>query len=272
MGWGAEDGQLIRPSDNPTVGRVEFDWTALREEALIYNLDMKERKWVVKQRELELVSLRNQIMPDANLGLAYQWVGVGGPRGALNSDNTPIRTSTSRAHQVVQGSDVLDVGDIRLDFTPNPIGSRRIAAELTSIQLSLAREHRALQQTEKALIFKLDQMRDDIESLHGQMTQHSEALSAAKKLLEVSQAKFDSGESGNSDQALDDLIRAQQSRCRASQNKFLLVAEYNKSLVDLHRLKGSLLKHHNFVVDHTAKQPENTDQPNGDSVNHPARK
>ncbi len=64
LGWSANDGRLIRPSDRPTVALTKFDWNSVLGEALNRNIDLRQQKWVVKQKELELISAKNQILPE----------------------------------------------------------------------------------------------------------------------------------------------------------------------------------------------------------------
>jgi hypothetical protein len=86
------------------------------------------------------------------------------------------------------------------------------------------------------------------DGLHKQMTEQFQALNAAQRLVEVTQAKFDAGDA-NQDAAIDNLLRAQQSRATAGQNYIRAVAEYNKSLVDIHLIKGTLLEYNNIALE-----------------------
>ena len=79
------------------------------------------------------------------------------------------------------------------------------------------------------------------------MTQQFHALIAAQESVALTQAKFDAGDS-NQDQAIDLLLRAQQNRASAGQGYIRALSEYNKSLVEIHSLKGSLLEYNNLAV------------------------
>ena len=136
-----------------------------------------------------------------------------------------------------------------MEFNPNPFGSRRALNDVQNKQLSLAREHRIREAKEIAAINKLASLWQQVDRVHKQMTDQFQALNAAQTLVEVSQAKFDAGDfAGKPDAAIDNLLRAQQARLTASQNYSRAINEYNKSLVEVHAMKGSLLKYNNLKL------------------------
>jgi len=249
MGWAPNDGRLIRPIDKPAIGLAEFDWDTIRGETLCRNIDLRQQKWFVKQRELELISSKNQALPDLNLSLNYRWLGVGSSLIDRHGGNAPFPSGQSSAFEELFGGNYQE-GGIRMEFTPNAFGSRRQLNDVQNKQLSLAREHRVLEEKEIAAVNRLSSLWQQVDSWHKQMTQQFAALSSANTLVEVTQAKFEAGDSsGNPDAAIDNLLRAQQSRARAGQSYSRAVAEYNKSLVDIHALKGSLLEYNNICLE-----------------------
>ena len=248
MGWAANDGRLIRPSDKPAIGLAEFDWEAARGETLCRNIDIRNHKWVIKQRELELMSAKNQALPDVNVSLNYRWLGVGSSLIVRHGGNQPFPIGRPSAFEELFGGNYQE-GGARVEYNPNAFGSRRQLNDVQNKQLSLAREHRILEAKEIAAVHKLSTLWLQVDSLHKQMTQQFQALNAAQTLVEVTQAKFDVGDSGNSDATIDNLLRAQQSRATAGQSYIRALAEYNKSLVEIHAIKGSLLEYNNIALE-----------------------
>lgn len=97
---------------------------------------------------------------------------------------------------------------------------------------------------------KLSSLWQQVERLQKQIADQFQALNAAQSLVEVSKAKFEAGDAGgNSDSAIDNLLRAQQIRLTASQNYARAITEYNKSLVEFHTVKGSLLEYNNLKLE-----------------------
>ncbi len=247
MGWAANDGRLIRPSDKPALGLAEFDWDAARGETLCRNIDLRQQKWSIKQRELELMSAKNGSLPDLNLSLNYRWLGVGSSLLDSKGGNPPFPLGKSSAWEELLGGNYQE-GGVRMEFTPNAFGSRRAFNDVRNKQLTLAREHRILEAKEIAAVNKLSSLWQQVDSLHKQMTQQFQARVAAQTLVEVLAAPLELGDKFT-DQNMDQLLRAQQTLSSAKQSYIRALAEYNKSLVEIHALKGSLLEYNNIVLE-----------------------
>jgi outer membrane protein TolC len=247
MGWAANDGRLIRPSDKPAVGLAEFDWEAARGETLCRNIDIRQQRWIIKQRELELISAKNQSLPDVNLQLNYRWLGVGSSLVDRHGGNDPFPVGRPSAFEELFGGNYQE-GGVRMEFNPNAFGSRRQLNDVRNKQLTLAREHRVLEAKEIAAVNKLSALWQQVDGQHKQMTGLFQALSAAQTYVDLSKAKFEAG-GDNPDSIVDTLLRAQQTRASAGQNYIRSLAEYNKSLVEMHAIKGSLLEYNNIVLE-----------------------
>jgi hypothetical protein len=66
--------------------------------------------------------------------------------------------------------------------------------------------------------------------------------------VKLYQEKFNAGDAG-AEQIMDLLLRAQQSRANAGRNYARALSEYNKSIVEVHMLKGSLLEYNNISLE-----------------------
>ena len=77
MGWASSDGRLVRPSDKPAIGMAQFDFDESINEMLSRSVDLRRQRWIIKQRELELLSAKNQMLANVDLSFIYRYVGVG---------------------------------------------------------------------------------------------------------------------------------------------------------------------------------------------------
>ena len=77
MGLAATDGRVLRPIDEPIQARVQFDWQDVHAESLIRSTELRQQKWAIKRRELELIAARNQLLPELNIVGLYRWLGLG---------------------------------------------------------------------------------------------------------------------------------------------------------------------------------------------------
>jgi len=141
-------------------------------------------------------------------------------------------------------------GGVRMEFNPNSFGSRRGLKDVQNKQLSLAREHRVLEAQQIAAIQRLAAFRQQLNLQHKQLDEHFEAFEASQVLVEVQQAKFNlvNETIGTNEQSVDNLLRGLQSRLSASKKHSASLVEYNKTLVEVHALKGSLLEYNNLVL------------------------
>ena len=77
MGIAATDGRMIQPADDPTTAKISFDWAQVQSEALARSPEIREARWRVKQRELELIAAKNYLFPRVDLDARYRWIGMG---------------------------------------------------------------------------------------------------------------------------------------------------------------------------------------------------
>lgn len=246
MGWAPTDGRLIRPSDRPAEALLEFDWWTVQGEALTRNIDLRQQKWLIKQREFELMSAKNQILPDVNISALYRWLGVGDSWGSRSGSLERFPTGSQSAVDSLVGGDFQEAA-LRLEFNPNAFGSRRQLALIRNTQLSLARETEILHEKEIALMHRLSEDISLLSSHHQQLGIKLNEWSASEREAKSWNDRFLIGDQ-NIDQILVNLLQAQQRRAQAQQDYYRAVCEYNKSIVQIHLLKGSLLEYNNICL------------------------
>ena len=251
MGWASSDGRLVRPSDKPAIGMAQFDFDGSINEMLSRSVDLRRQRWIIKQRELELLSAKNQMLANVDLSFIYRYVGVGSSlidKGGNGPFPPEPRTNPSpSAWEELLGGDFQEAA-VRLDFLPNPLGARRASNDVRNKQLTLARDHALLEEKEIAATHRISQVLRELNSNYIQMTEQLAALSAADRWVKLYQEKFNAGEAG-AEQIMDLLLRAQQSRANAGRNYARALSEYNKSIVEVHMLKGSLLEYNNISLE-----------------------
>ena len=230
---------------------AQFDFDGSINEMLSRSVDLRRQRWIIKQRELELLSAKNQMLANVDLSFIYRYVGVGSSlldQGGNGPFPPEPRTNPSpSAWEELLGGDYQEAA-VRLDFLPNPIGARRASNDVRNKQLTLARDHALLEEKEIAATHRISQVLRELNSNYIQMTEQLAALSAADRWVKLYQEKFNAGESG-AEQIMDLLLRAQQSRANAGRNYARALSEYNKSIVEVHMLKGSLLEYNNISLE-----------------------
>ncbi|MEM7475139.1 MAG: TolC family protein [Planctomycetota bacterium] len=239
IGWGPTDGQLIRPADEPTIARVDFDWNSIRSEALTRNTELRRHKWAIKQRELELILARNHILPQFDLVTFYRWVGVGDHLAKYERTGINFPAAGSSALEELTGGDYQEVG-VRAELTPHAFGKRRANANLASARIALTKGNAELQEKEIALMFQVSEAYRMMQSSFVSMQDYASQMTSTEDEIDVYTDKIQSN-AGQLSNLLDNLLRAEERRSRAQLQYFQAVCEYNKSMVNVHYFKGSLL-------------------------------
>ncbi len=247
IGWGATDGRCIRPADSPSIARVHFNWHDVVGEALTRNTEVRRQKWAIKQDELELISARNQVLPQLDLVAFYRWLGVGDNLASDEASGLRFPAAGSNAIEELFNGDYQEVG-ARVEFTPQAIGKRRAMANIQFSQLQLKKNQVEGQEKEIMLVFELADAWGRIDSSYDLM--HTYWQQAAEHEQEIHSYEVQLREGVAQDQGLmlDQLLRAEELRARAELQYYQAICEYNKAIVNLHTLKGSLLDLNGVVL------------------------
>ena len=235
MGLAATDGRLIRPVDEPSVANVSFDWHESVAQALYLSPELREKKVRLKQFELELMSAKNQILPEVNLSLLYRWVGVGDTLGPPDRRSIPEVLPGSSSLASLTSGDYQE-GAVRLEITPPAFGARRELTRIRGAQLRLVREKGYLQDAERLLVSQLSDAVAKTAVHYRLMETHAQRWQAAEREVEARLAEFKGGRS-----PVNVVLQSQQRKADAQIAYYRALGEYNKSVNFVDYLKGTLL-------------------------------
>ncbi len=246
MGISPSDGRLIRPSDEPTTARITFDWQQSLVEALSRSAELRRQKWIIKQRELELVAAKNLILPRLDLIGRWRFLGMG--QDLINQNYNPYEASN--VADPLQGTDsysTLFSGQFQewqagAQFQM-PLGFRRELATVRHHQLQLARERARLQDEElEASHALVDAVRNVDTNFALAQTNYNRRV-AAERQVEAVQAAYDANTV-----TFDQLLDAQRRRAEAESSYYRSLVDYNRSISQLHYRKGSLLEYNGVFL------------------------
>lgn len=242
MGLAATDGRLIRPLDEPTTAKVIFDWYESLNESLVRSPELREQKWLVKRRELELIASKNFLLPRVDAVGSYTWLGMGNRLDGRNGwDQTSLVAQDANAYKtLVDGNYQEYQMGIQASM---PIGFRREHAGVRNAQLSLAREKARLQEEELELSHQLAYAVRDLEANYVLSQTNFNRRIAAQRQVDAVAAAYDQGTI-----TLDVLLKAQQSLAQAESDYFRSLVDYNKSIAQVHFRKGSLLEYNGVYL------------------------
>ncbi|TVS20340.1 MAG: TolC family protein [Planctomycetaceae bacterium] len=146
LGLPPQGNELLRPSDEPPVSPVTFDWMPIATEALLRREELRRQRWKVRTRELELIASKNFLQPSLDLVGRYRWRGF----GDRLLDPSGGETRFDNAYQDLTSGDFQE-WQLGAEFSM-PLGFRQGHAAVRNAQLQLARERSLLVEQERQVI------------------------------------------------------------------------------------------------------------------------
>lgn len=245
MGLTATDGRLIRPSDEPTTAKVAFDWYESHAEALVRSVELRQQKWRVKQRELELIAAKNFLLPRLDGVARYRWLGIGdrllGNEGQLSSTGAGDPGMPFAAYESLLDGKYQE-WQLGFEFRV-PIGFRREMAGVRNAQLTLARERAVLQEMELELSHQLASAFRDLADNYVISQTNFNRRVAAKNEVDAVRSAYETGAA-----TLDLLLDAQRRLAEAENDYYRSLIEYNQAIANVHYRKGSLLEYNGVCL------------------------
>jgi len=245
MGLAATDGRLIAPVTEPTTARVEFDWNEIHAESLTRNVELRQQRWRIKQRELELMASKNLLLPRLDVVARHRWLGLGddlinSDGRSYNASNEDLLADTDAFSTLTDGN--FQESQIGLQFNM-PLGFRRELATVRNQQLLVARDRSLLQDQELELSHQLTEAVRILDTSYTLMQSNFNRAVAAQRQVEAVQAAFDAGTV-----TLDLLLDAQRRLADALSAGYRAQADYNRNIAQVHLRKGSLLEYNGVYL------------------------
>lgn len=244
LGLAPTDNRLIRPIDEPVTAELMFDWNEVRTEALYRSPELRQQKWRIKQRELELANARNMLLPAVNVFAQHSWTGVGDQLISADrrGNNFPAQAVGSTAWDNLTEGD-FQSSFVGLEFLPPAFGARREHARIRNAELSMKREQARLEDMELQAVHLLSTSIRGMALNYRQITTNLNRWAAADAEIRSALAaeKGGGGVKVFGRPTTDVLLDAQRRRALAQSDYYRVVCEYNKAIADLHFRKGSLM-------------------------------
>ena len=230
IGLPQSDGSIIRPTQEPFMGRVAYDWNALLQTALLQRVELRQQLWQIKRRELELLASKNFLQPNLdavatfrNNGFGDSLVGGGGRFSSALSD-------------AVSG----DHNEWELGLLLNmPIGFRQAHAGVRNAELRLVRDRQILSEQEKQIAHQLGSALRAVEQSYAAAELAYNRMLASQDAWLARKAAF------KADAVTLDLLLESVRRMADAQANFDQ-AQVNAQLANeaIQRESGQLLRHH----------------------------
>ncbi len=235
MGLPPVDGRIIRPSSEPVVAPIAFDWEASREQALSRRVELRRQKWTIRQRELEMIAARQLNKWQFDVVGNYGWRGFGD-----NLFGSRDRVSGSAVEDLTSG----DLDDWQLGFEMNgPLGKRAGHLAVRNAELNLIRARTILAEQERQIQHDLNAAFTEVDRSFVSMKSSFNSRIASQDELEPKRKRVEEGK----DQVFF-LLDAQQRQATAESNIHRSIADYNLAILAYHFSTGNLLSRFNIQL------------------------
>ncbi len=245
IGLPINDGSLLQPSDSPMTGRVMFDWDSSIGEALTQREELRRQRWIIKQRELELIANRNFLKPQFDVVSQYRMRGFGQDLFGPQSTTSSLFNGQYQEWQ------------LGLEYQM-PVGFRRANAAVRNSQLALVRESEVLREQERAVHYGLSNAINESKRAFENLGLQEKRLHSIVQQLNAIDVKQSAGEKAELDVRLETHRRLLDARLRYHQAE----VEYMLALRNVNVEKGTLLRYCNVWLNETAP----SDEASADSV------
>jgi outer membrane protein TolC len=232
MGLSASDGRLLRPTDEPVLAKVGFDWGQVVQEATTRRVELRRQKWQIRRRELELIASKNHLLPQLDAVGRYRWRGFG---------NDLIDSSGGTLPRFDNAYGDLTTGDFQewqlgLELSV-PIGFRRAHAGVRDAELLLARERAILRDQQREVVHEAADAIAELDRAYVVVQNAYNHVLAGQDQLQSVEAAYDAGKI-----TFDVLLDAQRRLAEAKIEYVRNRTQYAVAAKNVHFVKGTLLE------------------------------
>ncbi len=233
MGLPPTDGRLIRPSDEPPVCNVTFDWAELSCQALSQREELRRQRWIVKSRELELAASQNFLRPNLDFVGRYGMRGFG--RDLLDTNRAPGDNFSSAYRSLVDGD--YPEWQAGLEFSM-PIGFRDAHAGVRNAELRLTQARAILREQELQVLNNLTGAVDQVGRAFLVLQTSINRAVAARDQLKALRLAYEDDKA-----ELFVVLDAHRRYAEAMSGYYQARVEYALAVRNVHFEKGSLLEY-----------------------------
>lgn len=235
MGMAINGGPVLRPSDEPVVTPVSFDWDTLTSTALESRPELRRQRWRIKQLELELIAGRNLLLPDLDVVGRYRWRGFG--NDLISQSDAQFSSAygdlASGNYQEWQLGVELEV----------PIGFRRAHAAVRNSEHGLARARAILRENKRDVVFGLSNSVTDVKRAFTVVQAQYNRYLAAEKQIEALAAAEEAGRI-----SIDLKLEAQRRLLDTEILYHQATVDYTLALRNVYFEMGTLLDYNNVTL------------------------
>ncbi len=243
-GLPSADGQILRPSDDPTISEFVPDWNISLAEALTRREELRKQKWNIKSLELQLSAAHSLTNPQLNFVSSYQLNGFGNNLfGAEGDPGTPGASLQSAYRTLFRGDTTGWSAGLQFSV---PLGFRSALSQVRNYELRLVKSREVMALQEKEITHELTKTFQDLAWRYQTAQTAYNRWQTAEAQIGGRESRYKLGVPNvETSVLLDQFLQTRRRAAEAEVAFYSAVIEYNKALCDLHFRKGTLLEINN---------------------------
>ncbi|MBL8817569.1 MAG: TolC family protein [Planctomyces sp.] len=263
IGLPMNDGEVLRPSDEPCVAEFVPDWKASLFTGMTERVELRQQKWQIKSLQLQLEAARSLVRPRLDAVTSYDVNGFGDRLIGQNTFDPATGAPVGNAFGSMTHDD-LESWTMGLQFSM-PIGFRQARSQVRNYELQLARANAILASQEKNIAHDITIAIQDVSSSYRASQSLARRYEAADKRAEVYGIRWDLGGASTGPAEPDRpefRVQAQANAATAENAYYEQVIRYNKAITALHVATGDLLRERSIYLQEGRWSPEAYDAAN----------
>lgn len=246
-GLPSSDGTILRPSDDPNLSNVDFDWNICLAEALTRREELRRQKWNIKSLELQLGAAESLTNPQLNFVSSYQLNGFGDNLFGSNGAPGTAGANLQSAYRTLFEGDTTG-WSAGLQFSM-PLGFRSALSQVRNYELRLTKAREVLALQEKEISYELNKTFQDLAWRYQTAQTAYNRWQTAEAQIAGRESRYKLGVPNvETSVLLDQFLTTRRRAAEAEVAFYSSVIEYNKALTDLHFRKGTLLEINNVQL------------------------
>ena len=231
IGLPANGNELLRPSDEPSLAPILFDWSSCVSQAFTSRPEISRQLQRIKRVRMEMLATRSSMLPQLDLVGSYRVRGFG--QSLIGS--TDLEPTAGAVEDMFDN----DNHEWQLGMDLNvPIGFRKAHASLRNTQNRLARERQLLHEQKRQIINDLSDAFQDVERAQKSYElQYNRLDSALSQYAAVQETNLQKKAPFNL------VLEAQRRVLDAQINFYRSQVEYTLAIRNVHFEKGSLFQY-----------------------------
>jgi hypothetical protein len=242
IGLPITDGRMIRPADQPTLAKVNFEWADASDDAIARRPELLKQRLLIKRREMEYVAARNFLLPRFDVLGRYRFRGLGkdliGNQTGLPFDPADPNGYFARSSLGNLAAGNFQEWQLGGEITM-PVGFRRGWAAVRNAQLNLARDKAVLEEQERQVMHDLSNAVGDMQRSYQIMETTYNRRLAAQQNVEILRFRVQSSQPVSAEQVLE----AERRLGEADIQYHRSLVEHMIAIKNIHFEKGTLLEY-----------------------------